>query len=49
MLLLGSFSAIIIGSKALMRVYMSYIMSVIVDVWGVCNINEWTVIIMVGL
>ena len=48
MLLLGSCFAIIIGSKALN--YESVcVMSIIVDVWDVCNINECTLIIMAGL
>ena len=46
MLLLGSCFAIIVGSKELMRVYISYFMTIIVDVWDVCNINECTLIIM---
>ena len=49
MLLLGSFSTIIIGSKALWECICSYCMFVIVDVWYVCNTNEWMLIIMVGL
>ena len=48
MLLLGSCFAIIVGSKELMRVYISYFMTIIVDVWDVCNINELTLFIMKG-